>query len=167
MISMYDASVPVLKRFLTNLSTILAKATAYADAKGIEHSALLTARLYPDMYPLTRQIQIATDVSKGAVARLAGVDIPKYEDNEASFAELQERIAKTLAFIDSIKPEQLTGSESRDIVITVRDTKLEFKGQQYLLHWVHPNLYFHVTTAYNILRHNGLELGKRDYLAGL
>lgn len=167
MISMYDASVPVLKRFLTNLSTILAKAASYADAKGIEHSALLTARLYPDMYPLTRQIQIATDVSKGAVARLAGVDIPKYEDNEASFAELQERIAKTLAFIDSIKPEQLTGSESRDIVITVRDTKLEFKGQQYLLHWVHPNLYFHVTTAYNILRHNGLELGKRDYLAGL
>ena len=167
MIFMYDASIPVFKRFLTNLTTILTKANAYADDKGIEHSALLTARLYPDMYPLTRQVQIATDMAKGAVARLAGIDIPKYEDNEASFAELQQRIARTLTFIDSIKPEQLVGSESRDIVITVRDTKLEFKGQQYLLNWVQPNIYFHVTTAYNILRHNGLEIGKRDYLAGL
>lgn len=167
MISMHDASIPVFKRFLTNLSTILDKAVVYADAKGIEHSTLLVARLYPDMYPLTKQVQIATDMSKGGAARLAGVEMPKYEDNETSFAELQERIAKTLAFLDTIKPEQLVGSESRNISITVRGRQLEFKGQQYLLNWVQPNLYFHVTTAYNILRHNGLELGKPDYLAGM
>lgn len=162
--SMYEASTPVFKRFLGNLSAVLVKAVAYADARKIDHSVLLNARLFPDMYPLVKQVQIASDQAKGAAARLAGVEIPKYEDNESSFAELQERIAKTIAFIDGIKPEQLAGSETKDIVLMLRDSKLEFKGQQYLLTWAHPNFYFHVTTAYDILRHNGVEIGKRDFL---
>jgi len=125
---------------------------------------LLNARLFPDMYPLTRQVQIATDMSKGAAARLAGLEIPKYEDNETTFAELQARIAKTIAFLDTIKPAQLEGSEARAVVISVRKIDLKFTGQDYLLKWVNPNVYFHVTTAYNILRHNGVELGKQDFL---
>lgn len=164
MLSMYDATITPLKRTLTNLATILKKGEAYADTKKIEHSVILNARLFPDMYPLTRQVQIATDMSKGAAARLAGVEIPKYEDNETTFADLHARIAKTIAFIDSIQPAQLEGSENRDIVITVRKVDLHFKGQAYLLNWVNPNVYFHVTTAYNILRHNGVELGKSDFL---
>ena len=125
---------------------------------------MLNARLFPDMYPLTRQVQIATDMSKGAAARLAGLEIPKYEDNETTFAELQARIAKTIAFLDTIKPAQLEGSEARAVVISVRKIDLKFTGQDYLLKWVNPNVYFHVTTAYNILRHNGVELGKQDFL---
>lgn len=164
MLTMYDATIPTLKRLLTNLSAILKKGEAHADAKKIDHSIFLNARLAPDMYALTRQVQIATDMSKGAVARLAGVDIPKYEDDETTFADLQARITKTVAFIDGIKPAQLEGSENRDVVITVRDTNLAFKGQAYLLNWVNPNVYFHVATAYNILRHNGVELGKLDFL---
>lgn len=164
MLTMYDATIPTLKRLLTNLSAILKKGEAHADAKKIDHSIFLNARLAPDMYAFTRQVQIATDMSKGAVARLAGVDIPKYEDDETTFADLQARITKTVAFIDGIKPAQLEGSENRDIVITVRNTNLEFKGQAYLLNWVNPNVYFHVATAYNILRHNGVELGKLDFL---
>ena len=164
MLTMYEATIPTLKRLLTNLSAILKKGEAHADAKKIDHSIFLNARLAPDMYALTRQVQIATDMSKGAAARLAGVDIPKYEDDETSFADLQARIAKTVAFIDGIQPAQLEGSENRDIVITVRNTNLAFKGQAYLLNWVNPNVYFHVSTAYNILRHNGVELGKLDFL---
>ena len=164
MLTMYDATIPTLKRLLTNLSAILKKGEAHADAKKIDHSIFLNARLAPDMYALTRQVQIATDMSKGAVARLAGVDIPKYEDDETTFADLQARITKTVAFIDNIKPAQLEGSENRDVVITVRNTNLAFKGQAYLLNWVNPNVYFHVATAYNILRHNGVELGKLDFL---
>ena len=164
MLTMYDVTIPTLKRLLTNLSAILKKGEAHADAKKIDHSIFLNARLAPDMYALTRQVQIATDMSKGAAARLAGVDIPKYEDDETTFADLQARIAKTVAFIDGIKPAQLEGSENRDIVITVRNTNLAFKGQAYLLNWVNPNVYFHVATAYNILRHNGVELGKLDFL---
>ena len=164
MLTMYDATIPTLKRLLTNLSAILKKGEAHADAKKIDHSIFLNARLAPDMYALTRQVQIATDMSKGAVARLAGVDIPKYEDDETTFADLQARITKTVAFIDGIKPAQLEGSENRDVVITVRNTNLAFKGQAYLLNWVNPNVYFHVVTAYNILRHNGVELGKLDFL---
>lgn len=161
---MYNFTIPPLKRALTNLSHILKKGETHADAKGIEHAALLTARLFPDMYALTRQIQIATDMSKGAAARLASIEMPKYDDNEMSFADLQARIAKTLAFIDAIKPEQLMGAETRDITITVRKIDLHFKGQDYLLKWVMPNVYFHVATTYNILRHNGVELGKSDFL---
>lgn len=164
MLTMYDASIPPLKRALTNLAAILQKGETHADAKKIEHSVLLNSRLALDMYPLTRQVQIATDMSKGAVARLAGIEIPKYEDTETTFAELQARIAKTIAFIDTIMPAQMEGSEARDIVIPIRKTNLAFKGQAYLLNWVMPNVHFHVTTAYNILRHNGVELGKLDYL---
>lgn len=164
MLSMFDTTITPLKRTLANLSHILEKGEAHADTKNIEHAVFLNARLFADMYPLTRQIQIATDMSKGAAARLAGLEVPKYEDNEASFAELQARIAKTLAFIDSIKPAQLDGAEARDITISVRKTDLHFTGQAYLFDWVLPNVYFHVTTAYNILRHNGVELGKPDFL---
>ncbi len=164
MLAMYDAIIPPLKRTLNNLSHILKKGEEYADAKKIEPTVLLTARLFPDMYPLLRQVQIATDMSKGAAARLAGLEVPKYEDNEATFADLQARIAKTIAFIETIKPAQMEGSKTRAITITVRKMELKFTGQAYLLAWVNPNVYFHVTTAYNILRHNGVELGKSDFL---
>ena len=164
MLSMVDASVAPLKRVLNNLAHILKKGEDYADAKKIEHTVLLNARLFPDMYPIIRQVQIATDMSKGAAARLAGLKVPSYEDNETTFADLQARIAKTLAFIDTIMAAQLENSEKRDITISVRKVDLHFTGQDYLLNWVMPNVYFHVTTTYNILRHNGCELGKPDFL---
>jgi uncharacterized protein len=164
MLSMYDATIAPLKRSLSNLAAILKKGEDYAAAKKIEPEVLFNARLFADMYPLSRQVQIATDMSKGAAARLAGVDVPKYDDNEANFADLHARITKTLAFIDSITPAQMEGSETRDITISVRNTDLKFNGQTYLLNWVLPNVHFHVTTAYNILRHNGCELGKPDFL---
>ena len=164
MLSIVDASVAPLKRVLNNLAYILKKGEDYADAKKIEHAVLLNARLFPDMYPIIRQVQIATDMSKGAAARLAGLEVPSYEDNETTFADLQARITKTLAFIDTIKAAQLENSEKRDITITVRKVDLHFMGQDYLLNWVMPNVYFHVTTTYNILRHNGCELGKSDFL---
>ena len=163
-ISMYQASVPVLVRMLGNLSVILTKAAAYAEAKKIEPRVLLDARLAPDMLSLTRQVQISSDSAKGCGARLAAVDLPKYEDNEASFDDLQARIAKTVAFLNSLRPEQIDGSEDRDITIPTRDQPLQFKGLVYLLHFALPNFYFHVTTAYAILRHNGLEVGKLDFL---
>lgn len=164
MLTMFDATIPPLKRTLGNLAAILKKAEEYADAKKVEHHVLLNSRLFVDMYPLTRQVQIATDMSKGAGARLAAVEIPKYEDNETSFAELQARIAKTIAFLDAITPQQLEGAETREITLTIRKADIKFTGQDYLLKWVLPNVYFHVTTAYNILRHNGVELGKPDFL---
>jgi len=164
MLSIYDTTIPPLQRALGNLAAILKKGEEFADARKVEHHVLLNSRLFVDMYPLTRQIQIATDMSKGAGARLAGVEIPKYEDNETSFADLQARIAKTITFLNSIKPEHLAGAESREVTITVRKVDLKFSGQDYLLKWVLPNVYFHVTTAYNILRHNGVELGKQDFL---
>jgi len=164
MLSMYEASVPVLKRALTNFSAVLKKGEDYAIAKKIDPSVLLTSRLFPNMHHLIRQVQIATDMSKGAVARLAGVEIPKYDDAEVSFADLQARIAKTIAFIDSLKPEQFEGAQTRDIAFKAGSRDLAFSGQDYLLTWAIPNLYFHVTTGYNILRHNGVELSKGDYL---
>ncbi len=164
MLNMYEFAIPPLKRALRNLAQNLSKGEAYAKAKNIEASVLLNARLFADMYPLIRQVQIATDMSKGAGARLAGVEIPKYEDSETTFETLQARITKTIAFLESLKPEQFVGAETRDIVITVRDTPLQFTGQDYLLKWVFPNVYFHCTTAYNIMRHNGVELGKLDFL---
>jgi uncharacterized protein len=164
MLSMFDATIPPLKRALNNLSHILKKGEEHADAKKIEHAVLLNARLFPDMFPLIRQVHIATDMSKGGAARLAGLEVPKYEDDETTFEQLQARIAKTIAFIDSVKPEQMEGAETRDITINVRNMELKFTGQAYLLAWVNPNVYFHVATAYNILRHNGVELGKPDFL---
>jgi hypothetical protein len=161
---MYHYSIPPLKRALANLATVLQKGAAHAEAKKIEPGVLLNARLFPDMYPLIKQVQIATDMSKGAAARLAGVEVPKYEDNETTFVELQARIEKTIAFIDSIAPAQLENAESREITLPIREVELKFKGQDYLLNWAQPNVYFHVTTAYNILRHNGVALSKKDFL---
>jgi len=166
MLTIYDVSIPPLKRALNNLSHILKKGEAYAVAKQVAPAVLLNSRLFPDMYPLTRQVQIATDMSKGAGARLANIEIPKYDDNETTFGELQERIAKTVAFLDSIKPAQLDGAEAKQVELLVRKQKMEFTGLQYLTSWVLPNVYFHSATAYDILRHNGVELGKSDYLRG-
>jgi hypothetical protein len=164
MIPIYEATITPLKRALKNLSNILKKGEAYADANQIEHGVLLNSRLFPDMYTLIRQVQIATDMSKGAAARLANLEVPKFEDSETSFAELQIRIAKTLAFIETVTPMQLEGAENREITITISKVDLKFTGQDYLLYWVNPNVNFHVTTAYNILRHNGTPLGKADFL---
>jgi hypothetical protein len=163
-LSMYQASVPVFQKMLGNLKAILQKAEAHAAAKKIDPAVLLNSRLFPDMFALTRQIQIATDVSKGAVCRLSGTDIPSYEDKEATFAEIHARIDKTLALLATFKPEQIDGQEERDITITPGGTERKFKGQAYLLHWALPNFYFHIMTTYAILRHNGVEVGKMDYL---
>ncbi|TRX03317.1 DUF1993 domain-containing protein [Candidatus Methylobacter oryzae] len=166
-ISMYAASVPPIIRSLTNLRSILEKAAVYADAKKIDPSVLINARLYPDMFPLSRQVQIATDVAKGSVSRLAGVEPPKYEDNESTFPELLARIDKTVALLESFKSGQIDGSENQTINLPMHDRTLSFEGLPYLLDFVLPNVYFHVTTAYAILRHNGLEIGKRDFLGSI
>ena len=163
-ISMYQASVPRFVNILGNLSNLLDKAQAYADARKIDPAVLPSFRLFPDMLPMTKQVQIACDTAKGAVARLAGLEIPVHEDSEKTLAELKARIAKTLAFLQTVRPEQIDGSEDRDIVIKRGDKEMHYKGLAFLLGQALPNIYFHVTTAYNILRHNGVEIGKRDYL---
>lgn len=163
-ISMYQASVPCFVRTLGNLSAILDKAQGYVDAKKIDPVALTSYRLYPDMLPMGRQVQIACDAAKGLVARLSGLENPVHEDTEKTLVELQARITKTLAFVQSVTPAQLDGTEEKDIVVKRGDTETHYKGMQYLLGNALPNFYFHVTTAYNILRHNGVEIGKRDYL---
>ena len=162
--SMYQASAPRFVNTLNNLSAILGKAQAHADAKKIDPLVLTSARLFPDMLALARQVQIACDSAKGAMARLAGVEIPKHEDTETTFAELQARIAVTVAFISGFKPAQIDGTDNKDVTLKARGKDTTFKGMQYLLGFAYPNFYFHVTTAYNILRHNGLEIGKWDYL---
>jgi hypothetical protein len=163
-ISMYQASAPQLKKMLGNLTTILTKAEEHATAKGIDDKVLAGARLFPDMFPLARQVQIACDQAKFGLARLAGVEAPKFEDTESTLAQLKERIAKTIAFMDGIKPEQIDGTEAKEIQFSIKGRSFEFVGEQYVLTWIIPNFYFHVATAYNILRHNGIELGKADYL---
>ena len=163
-LSMYQASAPRFIHMLQNLSAILDKAQAHAEARKIDPAALTAFRLFPDMFPLTRQVQIACDAAKGAMARLAGIDNPKHEDTEKTFDELKARVAKTLAFVNSIAPAQVDGSEGRDVVIKLRGKDTTFKGMAYLLGFAWPNFYFHVTTTYNILRHNGLEIGKADFL---
>jgi len=163
-ISMYQASAPRFANILRNLSAILDKAEAHCAARKIEPTALTTFRLFPDMFAFTRQVQIACDTAKGAVARLAGLEIPKHEDSEQTFADLKARIAKTLDFIASVKPERIDGSEEREVVLPMRSGERRFKGMQYLLGFAYPNFYFHVTTAYNILRHNGVEIGKQDFI---
>jgi len=163
-LSMYQASVPVFIRGLDNLSAILHKAAAYAEARKIDPSVLINARLYPDMLPLSRQVQIATDNAKGAAGRLADVERPAYEDNETRFEELQARIAKTIVFLKSIKPEQIDGSEERTITLKVGPNDRVYQGQPYLLGFALPNFFLHVTTAYSILRHTGVELGKTDFI---
>ena len=163
-ISMYQASAPCFTRMLNNLSAIIDKAQAHADAKKIEHTVFTHDRLYPDMFALTRQVQIATDAAKGALARLAGVDIPKFEDTEQTFGDLKARIAKTIAFIETFQPAQIDGSEENEIIIKAGGMELKFNGLQFLLGFAYPNFYFHVTTTYDILRHRGVELGKMDFL---
>ena len=163
-ISMYQASAPRFVNMLSNLSAVLDKAAAHAEAKKIDSLVLTAARLYPDMLPLTSQVRIACDNAKGAVSRLAGVEIPKHEDTEQSFAELKARIAKTITYVQTIKPAQIDGSEEREVVLKLRGTDVKFNGMQYLLGFALPNFYFHVVTAYDILRHNGVEIGKRDYI---
>ena len=165
-LSMYQASVPVFLRMLGNISAILAKAEADAAARNIDPSVLVNARLAPDMFPLSRQIQIATDGVKGGAARLAGVEIPSFPDTETTFAELQARIAKTVEFLKGFQPAQIDGSETRQVTLQLRDRSVEFDGATYLLNFVLPNFYFHLTTTYAILRHNGLALGKMDFLGG-
>ncbi len=163
-ISMYQATVPASIRILNNLAAIMDKAATHAEARKIEPAVLLNSRLFPDMLPLVRQIQIATDGIKGGAARLAAMEPPKYEDNEATIPECVARIRKTITFLESLTAAQIDGSEERTIHHPMRSGTREFKGMQYLLTHILPNFYFHVTTAYAILRHNGVELGKQDFL---
>jgi hypothetical protein len=163
-VSMYQISVPVFARAMGNLRAVLQKGAAHAEAKKFKPEVLLNSRLAPDMLPLTQQVQIATDQIKGSVSRLAGVEIPKYEDKETTFEELYARIDKTLAYIKEFKPEQIDGSEGKQITMQTPRGNLEFKGQDYLLFFVQPNVYFHCTTAYDILRHNGVDIGKMDFI---
>lgn len=163
-ISMYQASVPVFIRMLNNLIEILEKAAAHAEARKIDPAVLLASRLYPDMFALTRQVQIVSDTAKGGAARLAGMEPPVYEDKETTFPELIERLRKTIAYLNTFKPGQIDGSEKREVTLKVRDRTLTLDGLTFLLNRALPNLYFHVSTAYGILRHNGIEIGKKDYL---
>jgi len=165
-LSMHQISIPVFARALNNLAAILNKAATHVEARKIDPSVLINYRLAPDMLPLSRQVQIASDTAKGCAARLAGVDVPSFADTETTFPELQERIDKTLAFLNTLTAEQIDGSESRTVTIQLRGKDVQFVGLAYLTSFVLPNLYFHVTTAYAILRHNGVELGKADYLGG-
>jgi hypothetical protein len=164
-LSMFDASIPVLLQGLKGLKAVLAKAEAHAEAKKIDPGALLQARLYPDMFPLTRQVQIATDFAKGAAGRLAGAELPVFEDVETSFADLQARVDKAVAFIEGLAPAAFEGAETREVSLNRRGQVVSFTGKDYLLLQALPNFWFHVTTAYAILRHNGLEVGKSDFMA--
>ncbi len=163
-LSLYQVSAPELARILGNLKAIVQKAASHAATKKIEENALLQARLYPDMFPLLKQIQIACDNAKGGAARLAGVAVPVHEDTEKTFAELEARIDKTIAFINSLQPAQFEGAEDRKIELAFPGLTLNFTGLSYLNTFVLPNFYFHATTVYAILRHNGVDLGKRDFL---
>jgi uncharacterized protein len=165
-LTMHQAGSIRFAAMLRNLSALLDKAQAYVDARKIDPLALTAFRLYPDMFPLSRQVQISCDTAKGAVARLAGVEIPKHEDTEKTLEELKSRIARTLDFIESVPAAKIDGSEEREVVLQMRTGERRFRGAEYLLGFAHPNFYFHVATAYNILRHNGVELGKRDFLGG-
>jgi hypothetical protein len=164
MTNLYDASVPVFDAMLANLSTLLDKAAMHAAAKKFDSTVLLQSRLAPDMFPLTRQVQIAADAAKLGIARLAAVDAPKYEDDETTIEGLKARIEKTRAFIASVPRERFEGAESRRVEVPTRAQTYAFDGRTFLFHWAMPNFYFHVMTTYNLLRHNGVEIGKRDYL---
>jgi uncharacterized protein len=163
--TLYDVTVPALKKGLTNLAAILKKAETYAADKNIKTEVILGARLALDMLPLARQIQIVSDNAKGAVGRLAAVDMPKYEDDETTFEALQQRLAKTLAFIDTIDPKAFEGAEGREIVLTFGQNSHHFTGLSYVHSYLMPNFFFHVSMAYAILRHYGVTLGKSDYIA--
>ena len=161
---MYSLSAPVFVRMLRNLDGVLDKGAAYAAARKIDPAVLVNARLFPDMFPLAAQVRIAGDFAKGAVARLTGHEPPKYEDNEASFEDLKARIAKTIAYVESFGPEQFEGAATRSVMMKMRGEEKHFDGVTYLANIVLPNFYFHITTAYDILRHNGVDLGKRDFI---
>lgn len=163
-LSMYKASVPVFRHQLNALSNILTKGEEHVAAHKLDPLALTQCRLYPDMFTLARQVQIASDSAKGGVARLAGAEVPSYPDVETTFAQLKERCIRTEKFIAGFTPEQIDGSEELEIVLPMRGSSMTFKGQQYLLGFALPNFYFHMTTAYAILRHCGVDLGKRDFL---
>ena len=164
--TIYDASIPPMIRALQNLSKIMDKATAQAKQKDLPLSQLLEAKLAPDMRPFPFQIQTASDTAKGCAARLAGIEAPSMPDTETTFAELQTRIAKTVAFLESVKPEQLAGAENREVVLKFPSGEMKFTGKDYVTGFALPNFYFHVTTAYALLRSNGIEIGKRDFLGG-
>ena len=161
---MYQVTIPVFIRMFNNLSSILTKASHYAEEKKIDPAVLINARLAPDMFTLARQIQIASDAAKGCGARLAQIEIPSYTDTETTFTELSERITKTIQFLKSIDKDKFEGSEEREVIMKVPGRDLHFSGQDYVMNFVLPNFYFHVTTAYNILRHNGVAIGKMDFL---
>jgi len=163
-ISLYDVSIPVFALSLTNLAAILDKAESHGEAKKVDPKVIPQARLIVDMLPLSAQIQIACDTAKGAAARLAGIAVPKHEDTEATLGELKARVAKTLDFVKTIKPEQLQGAETREVVLQFPQTTLKFNGLNYLTNFALPNFFFHMTMAYALLRKNGVELGKRDFL---
>jgi hypothetical protein len=165
--SVYDAAVPAFLQILGSLPGLLSKAEAHCKAKNILSEVLLGARLYPDMFAFARQIQTACDTAKGAMARLGGVDNPKHEDTEQTFAELKERIAKTIAFLETFKPAQIDGTEEKALTIKLGPREVQWKGMQYLLGFALPNFYFHAATAYDILRHNGVELAKRDFIGNV
>jgi hypothetical protein len=163
-ITLYNASVPVFVKMLTNLSGMLDKAVAQAEAKKFDQAFLLADRVYPDMFTFTKQVQIAADFAKNSTARLAGVEPPRFEDTETSFAELKARIARTVEYLGSFKPEQIDGREDADIRFTIAKRDMHYKGLPFLLDWALPNFYFHVTTAYALLRGNGIDVGKKDFL---
>ncbi len=162
--SMYNSSIPVLQRYLSNYANILKKAEAHVEEKKLDESALCSFRLFPDMLPFRLQVIIACDMAKGCGARLSGVEAPKFEDTETTFAELQERIAKTQAFLATLSVEQIDGTEEKAISLKAGPTELNFSGAVYLNQFVLPNFYFHIATGYNILRHNGVVLGKMDFM---
>jgi hypothetical protein len=165
-ISMHAMSHDVFKRALLQLVHLMEKAVANAKARNFETSVLVNSRLAPDMLPFARQVQLLSDFAKNSMARLAGIDPPKFEDTETTMDELFARVKKTIDFIDSVAAAALEGSESRDIKIALRDRTVEFKGLAFLQHWAIPNFFFHHVTAYNLLRHNGVDIGKRDFLGG-
>ena len=161
---MYQVAVPSLARSLNNLVSILDKAAAHAEAKKIDPTVLIASRLYPDMLPLNRQVHIASDIARRGIARLAGVEAPVIEDNETTFAQLGDRLRNVVTYIESFTPEQIDGSEEKVITLPIGKETMTFAGQDYLLFFILPNVYFHVVTAYDILRHCGVEVGKRDFL---
>jgi len=163
-LTMYQASIPAFRHQIMALAKILAKGEEHANARKLDHSALIQCRLYPDMFPLARQVHIASDTAKSAAARLAGVEVPSWEDHETTFAQLRERCEKTDTYLATFKAEQIDGSEEREVVLKMRDGQMTFTGRQYLLTFAIPNFYFHVTTAYALLRQCGVEIGKRDFL---
>ena len=165
-ISMYALSHDVFKKSLGQLQHVMEKGIANAKARSFDTSVLVGARLAPDMLAFSKQIQLTSDFAKNSMARLAGIDPPKFEDNETTMEELLARVKKTLEYIDTVPATALEGGETRDIRIPLRDRTVEFKGLQFLQHWALPNFFFHFVTAYNLLRHNGVDIGKRDFLGG-